>query len=101
MSLLIVFFFQSLERAIKTKHFPEEYKAEILLNIQGEKVNNLIIYMSDEDLSDYGKLKTIVLKEFQPIQQRCLNNFRKAQKLPPENYVQFATRLSAMYYVLL
>ena len=59
-------FFQSLEQAFKTKHAPEECKAEILLNVLGEKMNDLMIYISDEDLNDYSTLKTIVLKEFQP-----------------------------------
>ncbi|GFV12329.1 DUF1758 domain-containing protein [Trichonephila clavipes] len=59
-------FFQSIEKAFKTKNVPEKLKPEILLNILGEKANNLMIYLRDEDLSDYNKLKAIVLKEFQP-----------------------------------
>lgn len=90
-------FFQSLEKAYKTKQVPEDYKAEILLNILGEKASNLMIYVSDEDLNCYDKLKTIVLKEFQPTPRECINNFRNAQKLSSENYVQFSSRLSAMF----
>ncbi|GFS97984.1 integrase catalytic domain-containing protein [Trichonephila clavipes] len=62
-----------------------------------EKANKLIIYLRDEDLSDYNKLKAIVLKEFQPTPYECLNQFKKAQKLPSESYVQFASRLSANF----
>ncbi|GFS49371.1 integrase catalytic domain-containing protein [Trichonephila clavipes] len=62
-----------------------------------EKANNLMIYHRKEDLSDYNKLKTIVLKEFQPTSYECLNQFKKAQKLPSESYVQFASRLSANF----
>ncbi|GFS86567.1 uncharacterized protein TNCV_903261 [Trichonephila clavipes] len=56
-----------------------------------------MIYLRDEDLSDYNKLKAIVLKEFQPTPYECLNQFKKAQKLPSESYVQFASRLSANF----
>ncbi|GFV32414.1 DUF1758 domain-containing protein [Trichonephila clavipes] len=59
-------FFQSIEKAFKTKDIPEKLKPEILLNILGEKADNLIICLREEDLSDYNKLKAIVLKEFQP-----------------------------------
>ncbi|GFX27464.1 DUF1758 domain-containing protein [Trichonephila clavipes] len=90
-------FFQSIEKAFKTKNVPEKLKPEILLNILGEKANNLMIYLRDEDLSDYNKLKAIVLKEFQPTPYECLNQFKKAQKLPSESYVQFASRLSANF----
>ena len=56
-----------------------------------------MIYELEEDLSDYVKLKTIMLKEFQPTPQECLSNFRRAQKLPSENSLQFASRLSAIF----
>ncbi|GFY16826.1 integrase catalytic domain-containing protein [Trichonephila clavipes] len=90
-------FFQSIEKAFKTKNVPEKLKPEILLNILGEKANNLMIYLREEDLSDYNKLKAIVLKEFHPTPYECLNQFKKAQKLPSESYVQFASRLSANF----
>ncbi|GFX70517.1 uncharacterized protein TNCV_874911 [Trichonephila clavipes] len=50
------------KKAFKTKNVPEKLKPEILLNILGEKANNLMIYLRDEDLSDYNKLKAIVLR---------------------------------------
>ncbi|GFW88934.1 integrase catalytic domain-containing protein [Trichonephila clavipes] len=57
-------FFHSLEKVFQIKSVPDELKAEILLNILGERVNNLLTY---------------------------------ARKLPSENYVQFASRLSATF----
>ncbi|GBN32853.1 hypothetical protein AVEN_14025-1 [Araneus ventricosus] len=89
-------FFHSLEKAFQNKSVPNELKTEILLNILGEKVNNLLAYVSQEDLCDYEKIKKIkqlVLKEFEPTPQECLNNFKKAQRLPSETCVQFASRL--------
>ncbi|KFM77752.1 hypothetical protein X975_01402, partial [Stegodyphus mimosarum] len=56
-----------------------------------------MVYLTEEDLCSYDKLKTIVLKEFQPTPQECLNSFQTAQKLHSESYVQFASRLSATF----
>ncbi|GBN73037.1 hypothetical protein AVEN_264720-1 [Araneus ventricosus] len=59
-------FFHSLEKAFQNKSVPNELKAEILSNILGEKANNLLAYVSQEDLCDYEKIKQLVLKEFEP-----------------------------------
>ncbi|GFV20593.1 integrase catalytic domain-containing protein [Trichonephila clavipes] len=90
-------FFHSLEKAFQIKSVPDELKAEILLNILGERVNNLLTYVSQEYLSNYVKIKELILREFEPTPQECLTNFKKARKLPSENYVQFASRLSATF----
>ncbi|GFV01861.1 uncharacterized protein TNCV_4978131 [Trichonephila clavipes] len=45
-------FFQSLEKAFKIKEVPEQFKGEILLNILGERVNNLLVHVSEE-LNNY------------------------------------------------
>ncbi|GFT09580.1 uncharacterized protein TNCV_4947591 [Trichonephila clavipes] len=90
-------FFQSLEKAFKIKEVPEQFKGEILLNILGERVNNLLIHVSEEELNNYSKLKDVVLKEFSPTPQECYNRFQKAQKLSSESYEQFASRLCATF----
>ncbi|GFW34436.1 integrase catalytic domain-containing protein [Trichonephila clavipes] len=54
-------FFHSLEKAFQIKSVPDELKAEILLNILGERVNNLLTYVSQEDLSNYVKIKEFSL----------------------------------------
>ncbi|GFW56455.1 transposon Tf2-6 polyprotein [Trichonephila clavipes] len=90
-------FFHSLQKAFQIKSVPDELKAEILLNILGERVNNLLTYVCQEDLSNYVKIKELILREFEPTPQECLSNFKKARKLPSENYVQFASRLSATF----
>ncbi|GFW03618.1 uncharacterized protein TNCV_3988371 [Trichonephila clavipes] len=46
-------FFQSLEKAFKIKEVPEQFKGEILLNILDERVNNLLVHVSEEELSNY------------------------------------------------
>ncbi|GFX29129.1 integrase catalytic domain-containing protein [Trichonephila clavipes] len=85
------------KKAFQIKSVPDELKAEILLNILGERVNNLLTYVSQEDLSNYVKIKELILREFEPTPQECLSNFKKARKLQSENYVQFASRLSATF----
>ncbi|GFV51370.1 integrase catalytic domain-containing protein [Trichonephila clavipes] len=90
-------FFQSLEKVFKIKEVPEQFKGEILLNILGERVNNLLVHVSEEELNNYSKLKDVVLKEFSPTPQECYNRFQKAQKISSESYVQFASRLCAPF----
>ncbi|GBO10843.1 hypothetical protein AVEN_104994-1 [Araneus ventricosus] len=91
------FFFSSLERAFSTKNVPEKYKAEILLNLLGERASNVITYIKDDDLSDYLKVKDIVLREFQPTPSSCLENFRKATRNHNETYIMFASRLTTNF----
>ncbi|GFX88016.1 uncharacterized protein TNCV_5043521 [Trichonephila clavipes] len=55
-------FFQSLEKAFKIKEVPEQFKGEILLNILGERVNNLLVHVSEEELNNYSNSKDIALK---------------------------------------
>ncbi|GFW48165.1 DUF1758 domain-containing protein [Trichonephila clavipes] len=46
-------FFQTLEKAFKIKEVPEQFKGEILLNILDERVNNLLVHVSEEELNNY------------------------------------------------
>ncbi|GFT53059.1 integrase catalytic domain-containing protein [Trichonephila clavipes] len=65
-------FFQSLERAFLTKKINDEYKSEILINLLGERAHNVLLYIKEEELNDYEKLK-------------C------------ETYIQFAARSTANF----
>ncbi|GFV34018.1 integrase catalytic domain-containing protein [Trichonephila clavipes] len=90
-------FFQSLERAFLTKKKNEEYKSEILINLLGERAHNVLLYIKKEELNDYDKLKSIVLREFQVTPHECLNSFKNAVKSSGETYIQFAARLTASF----
>ncbi|GFV45541.1 integrase catalytic domain-containing protein [Trichonephila clavipes] len=96
-------FFQSLERAFLTKKINDEYKSEILINLLGERAHNVLLYIKKEELNDYEKLKSIVLREFEVTPRECLNLFKNAVKSSCETYIQFAARLTAnfQYYCLL
>ncbi|GFU91887.1 retrovirus-related Pol polyprotein from transposon opus [Trichonephila clavipes] len=90
-------FFQSLERAFLTKKINDEYKSEILINLLGERAHNVLLYLKEEELNDYEKLKSIVLREFQLTPRECLNSFKNAVKSSGETYIQFAARLTANF----
>ncbi|GFT20331.1 retrovirus-related Pol polyprotein from transposon 297 [Trichonephila clavipes] len=90
-------FFQSLERSFRVKNVPENLKAEILINILGERAHNILLYIKDDEIKEYNFVKSLILREFQPTAQECLLNFRKAKRQADETHVQFATRLSAMF----
>ncbi|GFU78818.1 transposon Tf2-6 polyprotein [Trichonephila clavipes] len=80
-------FFQSLERAFLTKKINDEYKSEILINLLGERAHNVLLYIKEEELNDYEKLKSIVLREFQLTPRECLNSFKNAVKSSGETYI--------------
>ncbi|GFU90991.1 transposon Ty3-I Gag-Pol polyprotein [Trichonephila clavipes] len=80
-------FFSSLERSFKTKNVPDEFKGEILLNLLGEKAENILVYVKDEEISDYNTLKSLVLREFESTPLICLQNFQKAKRMPNETHV--------------
>ncbi|GFV08405.1 DUF1758 domain-containing protein [Trichonephila clavipes] len=90
-------FFQSLERAFLIKKINDEYKSEILINLLGERAHNVLLYIKEEELNDYEKLKSIVLREFQLTPRECLNSFKNAVKSSGETYIQFAARLTANF----
>ncbi|GFU54896.1 transposon Tf2-6 polyprotein [Trichonephila clavipes] len=90
-------FFQSLERAFLTKKINDEYKSEILINLLGERAHNVLLYIKEEELNDYEKLKYLVLREFQLTPRECLNSFKNAVKSSGETYIQFAARLTANF----
>ncbi|GFT79972.1 transposon Tf2-6 polyprotein [Trichonephila clavipes] len=90
-------FFQSLERAFLTKKINDEYKSEILINLLGERAHNVLLYIKEEELNDYEKLKSIVLREYQLTPRECLNSFKNAVKSSGETYIQFAARLTANF----
>ncbi|GFV15578.1 transposon Tf2-6 polyprotein [Trichonephila clavipes] len=90
-------FFQSLERVFLTKKINDEYKSEILINLPGERAHNVLLYIKEEELNDYEKLKSIVLREFQLTPRECLNSYKNAVKSSGETYIQFAARSTANF----
>ena len=90
-------FFMSLEKAFTTKNVPDEFKSEILLNILGETANSILLYINQDEMCDYDKVKELILNHFQPNAQECLQNFRRSQRLPNETHIQFASRLQTSF----
>ncbi|GFX46803.1 transposon Tf2-6 polyprotein [Trichonephila clavipes] len=85
------------KRAFLTKKINDEYKSEILINLLDERAHNVLLYIKEEELNDYEKLKSIVLREFQLTPRECLNSFKNAVKSSGETYIQFAARLTANF----
>ncbi|GFV34281.1 integrase catalytic domain-containing protein [Trichonephila clavipes] len=79
------------------KKINDEYKSEILINLLGERAHNVLLYIKEDELNDYEKLKSIVLREFQLTPRECLNSFKNAVKLSGETYIQFAARSTANF----
>ena len=59
--------------------------------------------MQDKNLTNYKKIKTLVLREFEPMEYSCLQNFIKISKQPHEIHVQFTSCLITNwdYYIKL
>ncbi|GFV17036.1 DUF1758 domain-containing protein [Trichonephila clavipes] len=56
----------------------------------------VLLYIKEEELNDYEKLKSIVLKNSKTPRE-CLNSFKNAVKSSGETYIQFAARLTANF----
>ncbi|GFT69438.1 retrovirus-related Pol polyprotein from transposon opus [Trichonephila clavipes] len=91
------YFFSSLEKAFASEMVSDELKPKVLLCMLGDKVSNLLINLSEEELKDYESLKQIVLKEYEPSPKICLENFRKSKRNSDETFSQFASRLTSMW----
>ena len=53
-----------------------------------------MIYIKDEDIDNYQRIKRFILRKFQPALQICLNQFERAHRLINESQAQFAKRLA-------
>ncbi|GFX57126.1 retrovirus-related Pol polyprotein from transposon opus [Trichonephila clavipes] len=92
-------------QAHQSKSRTETVKTETLekkLRIRAEKERsrekeNARGARAEEELNDYEKLKSIVLREFQLTPRECLNSFKNAVKSSGETYIQFAARLTANF----
>ncbi|GFV15779.1 integrase catalytic domain-containing protein [Trichonephila clavipes] len=80
--------------SIKTLSLPVPPDLKILIC---ERAHNVLLYIKEEELNDYEKLKSIVLREFQLTPRECLNSFKNAVKSSGETYIQFAARLTANF----
>ncbi|GFW78461.1 retrovirus-related Pol polyprotein from transposon opus [Trichonephila clavipes] len=78
-----------LEKEIELQTAKNEALSLNILQLKS-KINN-------EELNDYEKLKSIVLREFQLTPRECLNSFKNAVKSSGETYIQFAARLTANF----
>ncbi|KAF8791621.1 hypothetical protein HNY73_006462 [Argiope bruennichi] len=52
-------FFNILERAFETKQVKTEYKAEVLLNLLGEKCRHVLLYTNESEIKDYDSFSDV------------------------------------------
>ncbi|KAF8795205.1 hypothetical protein HNY73_003080 [Argiope bruennichi] len=52
-------FFNILERAFETKQVKTEYKAEVLLNVLGEKSRHVLLYVNEREIKYYDEIRII------------------------------------------
>ncbi|GFU28900.1 integrase catalytic domain-containing protein [Trichonephila clavipes] len=85
--------FDSIPRRISVVLLPKIEKQLELAKVRKESEKNSQSLESGEPSSITDKLENL----FEPTPQECLSNFKKARKLPSENYVQFASHLSTTF----
>ncbi|GFT34778.1 DUF1758 domain-containing protein [Trichonephila clavipes] len=102
--LTVLDFMDLIKNCDRYKNDPDSVHELANLIIEGrEKAENIIIYLKDVDLKNYDKIKSIILQEFEPTLQSCLENFKKATRQNCESHVKFASRLTTNweYYLKL
>ena len=67
------------EKAFEQKNIPNECKSEILLKLVEEKDVNFPVYINEEELEDYEKIKSLILKEYEHTPFACLESLRKTR----------------------
>lgn len=72
----------------------DHFKAEMLINILGKKVNNILMHINADHIVNYEEVKNAVLREYEPTLQACLENFHKAERKPSETYLH----ISSLHY---
>ncbi|GFW34367.1 retrovirus-related Pol polyprotein from transposon TNT 1-94 [Trichonephila clavipes] len=83
------------QAAISFSKSPVENCRTKHIDVRYHFLRNLIY--DKEELNDYEKLKSTVLREFQLTPRECLNSFKNAVKSSGETYIQFAARLTANF----
>ena len=57
-----------------------------MLKLIGEQAANIFGYINEEELKDYEKTKSLILKEYEPSPYTCLENLKKATRLSGETH---------------
>lgn len=83
---------------LQQKIYPINLKQRFFFfNLLSDKASNAISYISVNELSDNDEVKKIVLREFEPTAQCCLEQFRKTIRQSNETHRQFASRLTTSF----
>ena len=58
-----------------------------------EKAANILIYIKDEDIDNYQRIKELVLREFHSTLQKHSDQFKRTHRFINESHVQCAMHL--------
>ena len=89
-------YFEAVERIFFEYNVPQEIKVQLLTPFLSKEAQKLVVTLPEDDLSNYLKFKTAVLREFSLTPNKYRDFFWKAVKKAEETYVQYAKRLETL-----
>src|SRR5688572_22935573 len=94
-------FFVHCERLFESCDVPADLRSRLLLTCLDTQAKSLTARLTQEELDNYGSLKTFLLREFKVSAVSLRERFMNAKKAPDESYTTLASRLHNLlsYYL--
>ena len=94
-------FFVHCERLFDSCAVPDDLRSRLLLTCLDNQARALTARLTQEELDNYGRLKTFLLKEFKVSAVSLRERFMNAKKAADESYTTLASRLHNLlsYYL--
>src|SRR5205809_4256144 len=94
-------FFVHCERLFDSCAVPDDLRSRLLLTCLDNQARALTARLTQDELDNYGRLKTFLLKEFKVSAVSLRERFMNAKRAPDESYTTLASRLHNLlsYYL--
>ena len=94
-------FFVHCERLFESCAVPDDLRSRLLLTCLDNQARALTARLTQDELDNYGRLKTFLLKEFKVSAVSLRERFMNAKRAPDESYTTLASRLHNLlsYYL--
>src|SRR5688572_7656627 len=94
-------FFVHCERLFESCAVPADLRSRLLLTCLDTQARSLTARLTQEELDNYGSLKTFLLREFKVSAVSLRERFMNAKKAPDESYTTLASKLHNLlsYYL--